>query len=445
MSLRNLITEKIILPTSDLILGQNISEYFSFLMKSQYWTRDQIDEYQNKKLQKLIHHAYNNVPYYKDLFDSLKLKPIDIQTKKDLEKLPILTKAIIKKHGIKRFTSSGIPENKMIESSSSGSTGEPLFFYRTKEAYSMNLAANLRGWYWMGYRLGDKYIKLSQNIRKSSLKRLQDKVSQNLYLATNPLIDSNFDHILKEIERFKPKILRCYPDPLLFLARYRQTHSEYSYKPSAITTTGNTLHPESRKEIEDAFGCKIFDSYNCEGNSIVFECPTHSCYHSAEEYGISEILNKNNEPIISGIGKLISTDLINFAHPFIRYDTQDYIEIDDTQCSCGRKHLRIKKILGRDNDVLIMGAGRRFIVHNFTGFFQIDSSQLNRSVDQFQVVKKKDGTVLFRLVVNNKFNKSVENYIRIFWKEEFETSVSIEIVNNIPLTASGKRRFILNE
>jgi phenylacetate-CoA ligase len=297
----------------------------------------------------------------------------------------------------------------------------------------------------MNYRLGDRYIKLSQNPRKTLIKRLQDNMSQSLYLATNPLTDNNFEFILKEIERYKPKIIRCYPDPLLFLARYKQNHPEFSYKPLAMATTGNTLHPETRSEIETSFGCKIFDSYSCEGNSTVFECPTHTCYHSTEEYGISEVIDDKGNNVTTGVGRLISTDLWNLAHPFIRYDTQDFIEIDDTPCICGRKHLRINKILGRDNEVLIMDTGRRFIVHNFTGFFQVDSPGIKRSVDQFQVVKKQDGTILFRLVVNGKYSDSVSDYIRSFWENEFKARVTVEITDQIPPTASGKRRFIINE
>src|SRR5450759_5007997 len=192
-------------------------------MKSQWWVEKQLKQYQEEKLRILIRHSVESVPYYRDLFNGLKLKPEDVKTHKDLKKLPILTKAIIKKEGIERFTSSAISKNRITHCSSSGSTGEPLFYFNTKEAYSMNLAANLRGWYWMNYRLGDKYIKLSQNTRKNFIKRVQDKMTRNLYLATNPLIESNFEFILKEIEQNKPKIIRCYPDPLLFLARYKQS------------------------------------------------------------------------------------------------------------------------------------------------------------------------------------------------------------------------------
>lgn len=444
MGFSNYISKNIFLPINDIITRQSVYKHLNFLNNSQYWTREQINSYQIAKLRQLILHSVSNVPFYRELFSVLGLQSGDIQKLDDLHKIPILSKAILQNKGINMFASTGISKREIIHSSSSGSTGEPLFYYTTKDAYSMNLAASLRGWYWMGYKLGDKYIKLSQNPRVIPIKRLQDKMSRNLYLATNPLIDSNFEFILKEIESYKPKIIRCYPDPLLFLARYKQQHREFNYKPLAITTTGNTLHSQTRLEIETAFGCKIFDSYGCEGNSTVFECPSHTCYHSAEEYGISEVVNENGSPINSGVGRLISTDLWNYAHPFIRYDTQDLVEISDEPCSCGRKHLRINRIIGRDNDVLIAPNGRKFIVHNFTGFFQTDHKEINRAIDQFQIVKK-DSLVIFRLVVNQRFSTLIIDYIQKYWENEMKTKVEVEIVENIPLTKNGKRRFIINE
>ena len=445
MSFFNFISENIFLPVSDIITGESVYRRLKFLINSQYWTREQINSYQITKLRQLIDHAVSTVPYYKELFSGLSLHPEDIQKLEDLNKIPILTKATIKDVGLEMFTSSSIPKRKRIESSSSGSTGEPLFYYITKDAYSMNLAASLRGWYSFGYRLGDKYIKLSQNPRKVPMKRVQDKMNRSLYLATNPLIGSNFELILKEIERFKPKIIRCYPDPLLFLARYKKAHPEFRFRPLVIATTGNTLHSETRAEIEAIFGCKVFDSYSCEGNSTVFECPTHTCYHSSEEYGISEVLDENNLTIRSGVGRLISTDLWNLAHPFIRYDTQDLVEISYEDCSCGRKHLRINRILGRDNDILVAPNGRIFIVHNFTGFFQVDHPEINRSIDHFQVIKRKNGDIEFQLVVNSRFNDSVSDYISSFWGNEFNAKVMIIIVPKISLTESGKRKFVINE
>ena len=445
MSVNNWILRNCFLPISDLITGQSIYKKLHFLENSQWWSRKEIDEYQNEKLRKLIKHSVTSVPYYKDLFEKNNLSIEDIQTKGDLYKIPILTKEEIKKQGIDRFISTNYPNNKIVSESSSGSTGEPLFYKTTKEAYSLNIAANLRGWQWTGFNLGDRYIKLSQNPRNNPFKKLQDKISNNLYLSTNPLIDSNFELILKEIENYRPRIIRCYPDPLLFLARYKKQHPEFKYQPKAITTTGNTLYVETRKEIEEAFGCKIYDSYNCEGNSNVFECETHNGYHSAEEYGISEILDENSKPINSGIGRLISTDLYNYAHPFIRYETQDQVELLAGRCSCGRELLSYKRILGRSNDVIISLTGQRFIVHNFTGFFQTDYSQLKKSIDHFQIVNTVNKEINFNLVVNELFDNKVKKFIVDFWETQLKLPININIVKEIPLTKSGKRKFIINE
>ena len=349
MSFCNVMTEKVVLPISDFATRQSVSEKLKFLLKSKFWSRDQIDDFQNRRLIRLIQHAYNTVPFYRNLFNQLDLNPSDIQSKDSLYKIPIINKSIIK--GNKDlFIASNISGKEIIKKSSSGSTGEPLFYITTKDAYSMNIAANLRGWYEMGYRLGDKFVKLSQNGRISRIKRWQDSITRNLYIKADPLDEENFKNILFRIEVFKPKVIRCYPDPLLFLARYKQKDPEFTHSPLFINTTGNTLHPETRKEIEESFKCKVYDSYSSEGNSCVFECQTQECYHSAEEYGISEVIDDSGNKIIKGIGKLITTDLWNLAHPFIRYDTQDYVEVDNSTCNCGRSHLKIKRILGRNNE-----------------------------------------------------------------------------------------------
>jgi len=174
MSFKNIISEKVILPLSDLILGQSVSKHLKFLMKSQWWTKDQLEDFQNKRLRMLVNHAYSTVPYYTDMFNKLGLKPEDIETKHDLKKLPILTKAIIKKEGINRFTSTQYPKKQIRSSSSSGSTGEPLFYLTTKEAYSVNIAANLRGWYWTGYRLGAVFQNFNCDVK--AIKKLPRNV-----------------------------------------------------------------------------------------------------------------------------------------------------------------------------------------------------------------------------------------------------------------------------
>lgn len=445
--LKNILQEKIILPLSDLLTGQSVSKYLKFMLSSKEWSRERIDAFQNERLRKLIEYAYEYVPFYHDVMVEGGLTPDDIRTKEDLYKLPIINKEIMRREGIERFTSTAIPRSKMVKRSSSGSTGQPFEYYATKLCYSVNLAANLRGWYGFGWRLGDRYVKISQNPRKSFIKRLQDRITGCLYIATADLSDEHLHEIMTRIEKYRPVVIRSYPDPMFLMAQYRLKHkNEFTYSPKVLTTTGNVLHPNVRAVIEEAFGCKIFDAYASEGNSNVFECITHQGYHSSEEYGITEVVDDDGNPIDSGVGRLVTTDLWNFAHPFIRYDVQDSVEIDTEPCSCGNRHLRLKRILGRDNELLVAPSGRRYTVHHFTVFFESTvSPELRDSIDQFQFIQHKDGTTTLNIVVNGRYTPLVGKYLEDYWSREFGAAVEVNVVDRIPIMGNNKRRFVIIE
>lgn len=440
METRNWFTENIILPLTDIALGQSIKKHLDFLQKSQWWSESDLKEYQNEKLRALIRHAYENVPYYNELFRRLGLKPDDIKNANDLVKLPILTKEDIRENFKRgKIIAQNIPRKELIFSSSSGSTGEPLQYYITKDAGSFSKACGIRGWYWMRYRLGDKYVKISQYDR-SVFKRVQDIINRSKYLAAKELTAKYFSDIVKSVNSFKPKIIRGYPDQMHFLAKYIKDHQVYIFPPVAITTTGSVLHKRARDIIEEQIGAPTFDSYSCEGSSNVSECPTHSCYHSSMEYAITEIISNDIEVEKGERGRFITTDLQNYATPFIRYDTQDCLVKSKDQCSCGRSLLAIDKIEGRDSDILITPSGKFLITVQFDGYFEHVES-----VKQFQIIQDKVDHVIIRLVVNESFNSKEKDKIYNYWKAYIgeDVTVEIHIVNEIPLTKSGKRRYLI--
>lgn len=444
---KNWFQERIVLPLSDLINGQSVSKYLKFMQESWTWSREQIDDFQNSRLKELIEYAYKYVPFYHDVMVERGLTPKDIQTKDDLAKMPIINKDLIRREGIERFTSTEMHRNKMVKRASSGSTGQPFVYYATHLCYSVNLAANLRGWYNFGWRLGDRYVKISQNPRKSIIKKIQDWATGNLYVATADLSDEHLHEIMKKIDDYKPVVIRSYPDPLYLMAKYRLQHQdEFKYCPKVVTTTGNVLHDNVRKTIEEAFGCEVFDAYASEGNSNVFECVSHTCYHVSEEYGITEIIDENGNQVKNGEGRLITTDLWNYAHPFIRYDVQDRVEVDDSVCECVNSHMKIKRILGRDNEMLVAPSGRRYIVHHFTVYFEPTvTPELKDSIDQFQIVQHKDGSTTIKMVVNDRYDDSIGTIVKSHWEREFGAPVIIEVVDKIQINKNNKRRFIVIE
>ncbi len=444
MSLYNIICKNIIMPVTDVITGYSFNSSLKLLEKSQFWDKDTIRNYQNSLLIKLLKEA-NGIEYYQELFKRISFNINELKSQEDLKFIPILTKKTIKEYGIKCFTNTAKIKSDCLLSSSSGSTGEPLFYHISKKAYSINIASNIRGWQWMGYKMGDKFIKLSQNPRNRLIKKIQDIILRNNYISINPINNDTFESIVNSICKFNPKFIRCYPDPLFLFTRYVKDMKFNDFVSiRAINTTGNTLFEGTRKEIEEVFNLKIFDSYSCEGTPTAFECNTHDHYHFADEYGIVEVLDDNNNPVTEGIGRLISTDLWNYAHPFIRYDTQDLVEISNERCVNGIQLKQIKKIIGRSNDILKLKNGTYLIVHNFTGFFQTDHPELKRSILRFQVIKR-GSSIVFNLVVNENYDTTVESFILKYWEKITDCSIRCNLVEKFDFTKSGKHRFIINE
>ena len=156
----SLIAENIIYPLGDLALGTSVIKYYHWLQKTQWWSPEQLKELQDQKLIKLIEHTYSNVPYYRQLFDSLGLTPEDIQTTDDLKKLPILTKENIRSH-FDELKATDFNKHKPVLNATGGSTGDPLQYYITKDVASITWAGMFRSWEWAGYKLGDKRATLA--------------------------------------------------------------------------------------------------------------------------------------------------------------------------------------------------------------------------------------------------------------------------------------------
>lgn len=420
--------EHIILPLSDLLKGESVHKYLRLLREAESWSEEQMHDFQQQRLTKLMRYAAEKVPFYREWFYSQGLDPRTAT----LDQLPVVDKALMRREGIDRFAAEGFPEHERIVSRSSGSTGEPFTFYETRLSYSVNMASKLRTWYQAGYRLGDRYMKITNGKRSKRMKALQDRVNNCVYVSFHSMDDVLLQSILEKIERFKPKYIRSYPIPLYLLAKYRNEHMEYMHQPQHIFTTGSTMSQSYREEIEEAFGCDIIDSYSCEGTPNTYETIKHNGYHIGKYYGILEILDNNGHAIRDGIGRVVSTDLWNFAHPFIRYDTQDLVEVQGG---------KIQRILGRESDIITSADGTLYTNHNFSHFFTHETN----GVDAYQIVFHRNNSITFLLVPNNHYTTEIEKYIIKYWQTRLNMPVDIAIVEEIPLMHNNKRLTIINE
>ena len=162
--------------------------YYYQLQETQWWTHEQLNEMQNSKLRKLVRHCYENVPYYRRIFNERGLRVEDIKTTDDLAKIPVLNKDIIRDN-FDDLQARNRKQWRPVSDKTGGSTGKPLEYFITKDAASINWAGIYRGWGWAGYEIGDKRATVAGSsmvvVRPLDVvSRLRLMVDRNLPIST---------------------------------------------------------------------------------------------------------------------------------------------------------------------------------------------------------------------------------------------------------------------
>ncbi len=426
---------------NDYLYPYQIIKLYRSLQKSMYFSKEQLLDIQNIKLRIIIDHAYNNVPYYKELFDRNGLKPEDIQTVKDLVYIPVLTKDTLRK----RYDDLIANNYKMLRpynNSTSGSTGTPLHFLQDNNTRVANFAFFWRTWQLAGYRTYMRWAQVDNMFMPDGNSIWHYNRSLNsLQISACALDDTNCGRIVDKLNRFKPKIVRGFPSALYLLAVYIQKYDfDISLNLISIVTHAETLHRHQRSLIENVFQCKVFDVYSLwEAVCIISECE-NQVKHQHMEYSAMEILDDNNCPVEVGeTGEITATSFYNFAMPFIRYKTRDLASISNSQCQCGKKHLVVKEIDGRIEDLLVTPEGKKIgrMSHVFRNLNGFDYAQIiQNQIDLLEVFLVRNE--LFQedslMLLEKKLRKTVGSKIRI----------KFVFVNEIKPSSNGKRRLVVN-
>ncbi len=429
---------------------EKLTTNMNLFEKTQKLSYYEIQEFQLKKLKKIIGYVNENVPYYHRVFKKLNFDPKNIRSTKELSKLPILTKDIIKKN-FKELTSIIIPKNNLFLTSTSGSTAEPMKFYITRYWRSCNMAAAYRSWGWAGYRLGDKMLYLwgaTQDLNYNSMNdKFRNKMLRIKKLNTNPLTKEKMNNHIDIIRKFKPKIINSYSSSAYEMSKYVLEKGLEDLTISAVLTTGDMLYENRRKIIEQAFNTEVFDYYSGRDTSLqAAECKEHTGYHLSIENAVVEFLDNEYQPVSPGeMGKIIITDLNNFGMPFLRYEIGDLGVPSDENCNCGINLPMMKSIQGRIFDRIVTPDG---IVLTGELFHCLIIEKNVKSIKEFQIIQKtKNHIIVF--IVKNEEEKTGEEDIKRFIESIKNTvgdSVQIEVqyTSEIKRTKSGKLRHIIS-
>lgn len=329
------------------------------LMLNLHKTPDQIRTEQFEMLKNTLIQAYQNVPYYREIFDQTDFKPFKFDNEKDLTKLPLLDKATIRKN-FSKLQNPNFPSNKLKLHTTSGSTGEKLKFYQPKElTYTINAAFMYRFYSLHGVKPKDRRITIGgRRFTNKPPYWSYNRFENQLLLSSHHLNHATGKDYINKINEFKPIFIQGHPNSILFLANLINKGDARLYVPiKAIFTTGETLIEENRTKIEFAFKTGVFQQYSSgESCFSAQETPEKAGYMLNYEHGFVELIGDGEYK------EIIATSFQNKAMPFIRYRVGDLVKpISDEKKKKYPFPFLFDEVLGRTDDILISETGEQIL------------------------------------------------------------------------------------
>ncbi len=426
------------------MINKTAFRYYNDLKKTQWLNREDLEELQFRKLKRIISQAYYHVPYYREKFDQLKIKPEDIKTLNDIRKIPYLSKEDIRDNLFFSLFSDNYDKKNILRITTSGSTGEPLILFVDKEQLNLRFASTLRSMEWAGYKFGDRQIRLwHQMIGMSKTQIVKEKIDallcRRMFIPAYEMSFENIDKILDKIRRYKPAFMDGYAESFNLIAQYCKTHKVKDLKIKGIISSAQTLSQTSREIIENQLHTKVYDKYGSrEFSGIACQCETRDGYHINSESYLVEVI-KNNRPARPGeTGEVVITDLTNMCMPIIRYRIGDLAAAVDNSrpCICGRSLPRIGEIKGRVQALIIGESGQlvpgTFFAHLLKDYWF--------AIKKFQVVQNKVGEIDLKVIKGGRYSDALLEKILKIMRDYLgaDTKINIQFVETIPLGRTGK-------
>ncbi len=434
--------------------------HLKYLEETQWRSLDELHAIQAGELRRLLRHAYANVPHYRALFDEAHVTPDDIRGAEDLRRLPILGRDRARDTVDARTATTGPAVE--IRKSTSGTMGRPLVFGYERASEYWRQACKLRGYGWAGYHAGLRSLHYwgggppaIGDAKPSFAKRLQKiKVQADRALRREHYVDcgrrgaAEMDAVVDIIRRERPDVIVCYSQAGADLARHVLARGAKTWGTIPVLCGAERLLPADRVPMEQAFGKAVFETYGCrEVMLISTECDAHDGQHVSMETLVVEIVVRDGAGERAAqpgeLGEIVVTDLTNLAMPFIRYANGDLaVAGKPGTCACGRALPRLASVEGRVTETLTDGSGAR--VNGLV--FNVVIAHLAHAIRQFQVVQRKDRSVTLRVVPTPTFDASIEGVLRATWQKYLAgVPVTLELVDELPIAASGKRQVVVVE
>jgi phenylacetate-CoA ligase len=445
VSLYTALISGVVFPLQERLKHHTTTHVHREMEQSQYWPLERLDALRLRRLKALLTHASEHVPYYRDLFASLKFDPRAVTGTADLERLPFLDKAVIRAH-TEALKSDQAKD--LARFNTGGSSGEPLIFFIGNERVSHDVAAKWRATRWWGVNIGDPEIVLwgspIELTSQDRVRQFRDTLMRTKLLPAFEMSPERVAGFIAEIRAMRPMMLFGYPSAFAHIARHAQEHNirldDLGIKVAFVTS--ERLYDHQRELIQRVFGCPVANGYGGrDAGFIAHQCPAGSMHLTYEDI-IVEIVDAEGRVLPAGeSGDIVVTHLATRDFPFIRYRTGDVGVLDDQACSCGRTLPLLKSIEGRSTDFLVAKNGT--VMHGLSLIYIVRDLP---GVRQFKIVQESLDLTRILLVTDAEFDSAnlpgIERGAKARLGEE--VVVEVKLVGAIPPEKSGKYRYVVS-
>jgi phenylacetate-CoA ligase len=426
-----------------------------YWQKEEILPRKELEEIQLKRLKWAVRHAYDNVPFYHKKFKELGVHPDDIKKLDDIAKLPFTTKEDLRDNY--PFGLFAVPKEKIVRiHTSSGTSGKPkVVGYTANDLENwINLCA--RCLYMVGIRSSDVFQNMVSYAMFTGGLGFH-YAAERIGAMVVPSGTGNTKRQIQFMIDFGTTAIHCTPSYALHIKEVAES-MEIDPKELSLRIGCFGAEPWSeslRKKLEDAFDIKAYDSYGLSemnGPGVAFECEEQNGLHIWIDHYVVEVIDpETGERLSEGEkGELVLTPLTKEALPLIRYRTGDITFLMDDECSCGRTHPKIHRIIGRSDDMVIVRG-----INVFPSQIEHVLMQMPEVGDNFQIVLTKRGAldeITVKVEVKdevftgeladlNELRSRIQEKLR----EEIGLRVNVELVEKGTLQRfEGKARRILD-
>ena len=422
---------------------------FSLLRHSRA-SRERVERFRDRKLRRVVRHAYDRVPFYRELFDRNGVRPDDIRTAGDLHRLPVVSKRDFLARPLDELIARGSDPSSFVLRATSGSSGLPFTIRRSSLEEDLLRVVLMRIGYYHGFRPTLRHAKIvyprEGKHSEDALRTFTRETLERMKLFRLRPIDCRLppEDIHAQLVEYQPDFVSGYSGTLARVARLNDPQRR-AYRPRVVVAGSEVLTPSMRRDIEEGFGARVYDTYGShEFTRIAYECRLGGDLHVCDDTVVLEVL-ADGRPVAPGErGEVVATALHSLTMPFIRYSLGDLVVRGEELCACGEPFSTIRDVQGRVVDLFTRGDGRS--LHPYELMAAIRDAIEDWWIVEYQLVQQTPHTVVLKAVARR--SPSEEEIVRIEAAAMRvlgpEMNFRCEIVPVIPLTAGGKFRTYLS-